>query len=792
MTQSAATICPHLGLTDDRTVTRTQSDAGHRCYVQTPPAAVDVAHQTAFCLTADHPACPFYAPPAARHPPPAPRSSLPSLPSWLRFAPWIVLILLLVVVGGVYGRDLFSPAATPTPIPGIALAPDRPDDRPTPTAADPVAHSARSIVPTSSPSIVPRPPRSLPTSTPEPGGQALGIMPKAGDAGWWSSGDARGNRLGDSYLYAGYFDGQAFIAAFRFDLSRIPRGAAIRQAMLRLTGLRDDRLNRSAGGQWNVQILAADALKDFGRADFQALLNAPAAVTLLPTLFAGDLQVNRENISTFDPTARAWLQEQIARGATTIIVRIVGPTGGESTLFAWDSGSGPATLGAGPVLNLALGPAPATPPPLPSQPMIIATLTPTPANILTVAADRLTATAVVRTIGAFTPLPYRLVTPTPTAANLATAQALGVALGRPPIVIFTPTPANEATAAANAAYATAVAVTTGTFTPVPTNAVTPIVIAPTPQPENVVTAAAQALAATALADRIGAATPLPFGALIATITPRPPVLIATPTPANYATVAAHIAYATAVALTTGTFTPVPRNAVTPTPPPSATPLPLLLYVTPLPSPTPTPTPPAQMPAVLFGKILFWSDRGGAPALYLLDPADGAVALVTQSWPYSLAMAAEPLTRDGRFRAFVRNAGADVRDHITGVVSRVDSPQIFVEDREYRTERQLTTGRSSNYDPAWSPTGDRIAYVSTEPGNDEIFTIGPDGSEPRRLTYNNWEWDKHPTWSPDGRQIVFYSNRDSGRRQLWIMDADGKNQRLLLPSVYNDWDPVWVK
>ncbi len=68
----------------------------------------------------------------------------------------------------------------------------------------------------------------------------------------------------------------------------------------------------------------------------------------------------------------------------------------------------------------------------------------------------------------------------------------------------------------------------------------------------------------------------------------------------------------------------------------------------------------------------------------------------------------------------------------------------------------------------------------------------DGTNPQRLTFNSWEWDKHPTWSPDGSQIIFYSNRETGRRQLWVMNADGTGQRRLLDSPYGDWDPVWIK
>jgi TolB protein len=119
-------------------------------------------------------------------------------------------------------------------------------------------------------------------------------------------------------------------------------------------------------------------------------------------------------------------------------------------------------------------------------------------------------------------------------------------------------------------------------------------------------------------------------------------------------------------------------------------------------------------------------------------------------------------------------------------------QIFVRSLEYGTDTQITSFSRDSYDPAWSPTGEWIAFVGTNSGNDEIYRVSPDGATVQQLTKNQYEWDKHPTWSPDGTQILFYSNRETGRRQLWIMNADGNSQRNYTSDEYENWDPIWTR
>jgi TolB protein len=196
--------------------------------------------------------------------------------------------------------------------------------------------------------------------------------------------------------------------------------------------------------------------------------------------------------------------------------------------------------------------------------------------------------------------------------------------------------------------------------------------------------------------------------------------------------------------------------------------------------------------MLKGKIVFYSDRfcargegpgqsperGCEPALLAMEPDGSNLALVTDPWVYEAASAWESLSPGGNYRSFVYE--------VSGV------PQVFVMSLQDGRIQQLTHANRLSYDPAWSPAGDVIAFVSQATGNDEIFVINGDGSGYRQLTVNTWEWDKHPSWSPDGAQIVFWSNRETGRMQIWIMDADGSDPRNISNNQFNDWAPVWVK
>ena len=100
--------------------------------------------------------------------------------------------------------------------------------------------------------------------------------------------------------------------------------------------------------------------------------------------------------------------------------------------------------------------------------------------------------------------------------------------------------------------------------------------------------------------------------------------------------------------------------------------------------------------------------------------------------------------------------------------------------------RLTIDPARDYDPSWSPDGERITFVSNrERGIEQIYVMDSDGGNPMRLT--NDSTHQEPAWSPNGDKIAYVRNR--GGRQVWIMDVDGGNQTQLT-EVGKNRQPAW--
>ncbi len=94
-------------------------------------------------------------------------------------------------------------------------------------------------------------------------------------------------------------------------------------------------------------------------------------------------------------------------------------------------------------------------------------------------------------------------------------------------------------------------------------------------------------------------------------------------------------------------------------------------------------------------------------------------------------------------------------------------------------------------PRYSPDGKRIVFVSNRSGSDEIWVCGSEGENPIRLTAFRGPLAGSPNWSPDGKQIVF-DCRPEGNADLFVISAEGGKTRRLTTDPAEDIVPSWSR
>ena len=147
------------------------------------------------------------------------------------------------------------------------------------------------------------------------------------------------------------------------------------------------------------------------------------------------------------------------------------------------------------------------------------------------------------------------------------------------------------------------------------------------------------------------------------------------------------------------------------------------------------------------------------------------------------------------------AVVDAQAQIAFVSQRDGNPEIYVMDVDGKNQRRLTNHPDNDVSPSWSPDGKRIVFFSNRDGHVhvihglpayEIYVMDADGGNPQNLTNNPFD-DRNPSWAPDGKRIVFQSNRDKDNPQnyeIYVMDADGGNQQNLTENPNEDQYPSW--
>ena len=130
--------------------------------------------------------------------------------------------------------------------------------------------------------------------------------------------------------------------------------------------------------------------------------------------------------------------------------------------------------------------------------------------------------------------------------------------------------------------------------------------------------------------------------------------------------------------------------------------------------------------------------------------------------------------------------------IAWVSGRTGLPQIYTMASD-GTNVVRMTDQGYAVSPSWSPNGQFLAFAWVRhygpgaPGASDIYVMDIASKQWVQLTHDGGRND-FPSWSPDGRHIVFQSNR-TGKTQIWTMLADGSQQRQLTTSGENS-QPNW--
>jgi hypothetical protein len=185
----------------------------------------------------------------------------------------------------------------------------------------------------------------------------------------------------------------------------------------------------------------------------------------------------------------------------------------------------------------------------------------------------------------------------------------------------------------------------------------------------------------------------------------------------------------------------------------------------------------RTPTAVRGTVVFTSYRDGNAELYSVPLAGGSDRrLTTTSWNET-----EPaLSLDGRSLAFVADAAGDGRIHVAAA--------------DGTGARVLTDGfgfaGSIERRPSWAPAADRLVFMSTNSGRAALYIASAAGGAPQPLAPSDGV-SVEPAWSPDGQWIAFVSTRGGGRTDLYVVRVATGEVTRLTNRAQPDGQPAWL-
>jgi eukaryotic-like serine/threonine-protein kinase len=177
-------------------------------------------------------------------------------------------------------------------------------------------------------------------------------------------------------------------------------------------------------------------------------------------------------------------------------------------------------------------------------------------------------------------------------------------------------------------------------------------------------------------------------------------------------------------------------------------------------------------------LLFSSNAAGAYQLWQIRRSGDDLRVFTVAGSHPQQPALSP---DGRWLAFVEpTVNASIwRATVKDSVNELFQPEPFI------------SSAGQDYSPDYSPDGKKIVFISDRSGAPQLWTSDSDGSDVKQLIDFRGSSAGSPHWSPDSSRIVFDGVMD-GQSAIWLVNADGGSLHHLNSSSVRQYMPTWSR
>ena len=172
------------------------------------------------------------------------------------------------------------------------------------------------------------------------------------------------------------------------------------------------------------------------------------------------------------------------------------------------------------------------------------------------------------------------------------------------------------------------------------------------------------------------------------------------------------------------------------------------------------------------EITYMSYEGGAPRVYLLSIETGQRRLV------------------GNFpgMTFAPRFSPDGGQLVMSLLQNDGYSDVYRFDLSAQTTTRLTSSASIDTSPSYSPDGRQIVFASDRSGQGQLYVMNADGTGQNRISFGSGVYST-PVWSPRG-DLVAFTKQQGGRFLIGVMNPDGTGERILTEGFHNE-GPTWA-